>query len=263
MTNGDSLTLAELARTVGMTARNVRAYQTRGLLQPPLRAGRSSVYGAEHVRRLQQVQRARARGASLALLQTLIAEGRDLDGVWSPDRPVPPDHVVDVSAAALAHTADCLARREVPLASVLSGLVADADTELRAAVQALVDAGVFAAGDGDVRVPGSFACAVAALHDQGSPATAAAFRLASALTEAARSVVELVAATARTLDISVGGTVGGSVGGSVGGTVGGTADNEGRRAAATRLGELAAAVVGQLAGRAVLTSDALTGDDTR
>ena len=97
MTNGDSLTLAELARTVGMTARNVRAYQTRGLLQAPLRAGRSSVYGAEHVRRLQQVQRARARGASLALLQTLIAEGRDLDGVWSePGRTAPPDDAVDV-----------------------------------------------------------------------------------------------------------------------------------------------------------------------
>src|SRR5215212_12011237 len=94
MTNGDRLTLAELASAVGMTARNVRAYQTRGLLQPPRRAGRSSVYGAEHVRRLLQVQRARARGASLALLQTLIAEGRDLDGVWSepaagPDRSEP------------------------------------------------------------------------------------------------------------------------------------------------------------------------------
>src|SRR3954462_3970496 len=122
MTNGDSLTLAELARTVGMTARNVRAYQTRGLLQPPLRAGRSSVYGAEHVRRLQQVQRARARGASLALLQTLIAEGRDLDGVWSEPGGVwseagglaPADDVVDVTDDALGHTADCLARREVP-----------------------------------------------------------------------------------------------------------------------------------------------------
>jgi DNA-binding transcriptional MerR regulator len=265
MTNGDRLTLAELAGTVGMTARNVRAYQTRGLLQPPLRVGRSSVYGAEHVRRLLQVQRARARGASLALLQTLIAEGRDLEGVWSEQghaagavgagsvgaagaagRPVDPAEladvgvdVIDVSDATLGHTADCLARREVPLASLLSRLAADADAELRASVQALVDAGVFIAGDGDgdgeLRVPGSFACAVAALHDQGSLATAAAIRLASSLTEAARAVVVLVATTARTIDISV--------------------DSEARRAAAARLGELAAAVVGQLAGRAVLAGD--------
>ena len=86
MTNGEPLTLAELADAVGMTARNVRAYQTRGLLQPPRRSGRSSVYGDEHVRRLMQVQQARARGASLTLLRTLIREGRDLEGVW--DEPV-------------------------------------------------------------------------------------------------------------------------------------------------------------------------------
>ena len=76
MTNGDHLTLAQLAEAVGMTARNVRAYQTRGLLQPPRRAGRNSLYGDEHLRRLLQVKRARARGASLALLRTLIREGR-------------------------------------------------------------------------------------------------------------------------------------------------------------------------------------------
>jgi hypothetical protein len=53
-------------------------------------------------------------------------------------------------------------------------------------------------------------------------------RLAAGVTDAARSIAVLVAATARTVDA------------------------EGRRAAASRLGELAAAVVGQLAGREVL-----------
>ena len=44
-------------------ARNVRAYQTRGLLQPPRREpAATSVYGAEHVERLLQVQQARSRG---------------------------------------------------------------------------------------------------------------------------------------------------------------------------------------------------------
>lgn len=229
MTHGERLTLAELAGVVGMTARNVRAYQTRGLLQAPRRVGRSSVYGEEHVLRLQQVQRARARGASLALLRTLIAEGRDLDGVWGHGEWPEAPRVVDVTDGALEHTPDCLARREVPLAPLLSRLAADADSELVAAVQALVDAGVFTATGDEVRVPGSFACAVTALHDQGQLATSAAARLAAAVGEAARSVAVVVATTARTMDADA------------------------RRAASGRLGELAAAVVGQLAGREVLT----------
>ncbi len=232
MTNGDPLTLAELADAVGMTARNVRAYQTRGLLQPPRRSGRSSVYGDEHVRRLMQVQQARARGASLTLLRTLIREGRELEGVWDDDRQAGDTVVVDLTAS--AHTADCLARREVPLAPLLARLTdesGDAAHDLAASVRALVDAGVFAGDDGEVRVPGSFACAASALADQGQLATAAAVRLAAAVTDAARSIAVLVASTARTVDA------------------------EGRRAAATRLGELAAAVVGQLAGREVLAGD--------
>jgi DNA-binding transcriptional MerR regulator len=258
MTNGDRLTLAQLADAVGMTARNVRAYQTRGLLQPPRRAGRSSVYGDEHVRRLLQVQQARARGASLALLRTLIREGRDLEGVWAePDAggngaqasgaddstadgaPGSEVVVVDLTGATAGHTADCLARRDVPLAPLLARLSADRretsgesddPDDLATAVRGLVDAGVFVDGDagGGVHVPGSFACAASALADQGQLATAAAVRLAAALTDAARSIAVLVAATARTVD------------------------TEGRRAAAGRLGELAAAVVGQLAGREVL-----------
>ena len=237
MTNGDGLTLAQLADAVGMTARNVRAYQTRGLLQPPRRAGRSSVYGDEHVRRLLQVQQARARGASLALLRTLIREGRDLEGVWAD----PPSvqgraadagaQVVDLTDAVTGHTPECLARRDVPLAPLLAGLTGegrDAADDLAGAVRALADAGVFAHEDGEVRVPGSFACAASALADQGQLATAAAVRLAAAVTDAARSIAVLVAATARSVDV------------------------EGRRVAASRLGELAAAVVGQIAGREVL-----------
>jgi DNA-binding transcriptional MerR regulator len=240
MTNGEGLTLAQLADAVGMTARNVRAYQTRGLLQPPRRVGRNSVYGDEHVRRLLQVQQARARGASLALLRTLIRDGRDLEGVWV--GPHAPDDTaddttddtllfVDLTDAGSGHTADCLAHREVPLAPLIARLTSDgrdAADDLAATVRALVDAGVFADHDGEVRVPGSFACAATALADHGQLATAAAIRLAAAVTDAARSVAVVVAGAARTVDA------------------------EGRRAAAGRLGELAAAVVGQLARREVL-----------
>ncbi len=34
----------DLAQAAGMTVRNVRAYQERGLLPPPLRRGRTSWY---------------------------------------------------------------------------------------------------------------------------------------------------------------------------------------------------------------------------
>ena len=72
-----------------------------------------SVYGAEHVERLRQVQQARSRGASLRLLRTLIAEGRDLNGVWDAG---PPGDMVDVSDAALAaaHTATAWAAAGCP-----------------------------------------------------------------------------------------------------------------------------------------------------
>lgn len=57
-------TLAELARAAGMTARNVRAYRERGLLDPPRRHGRRAVYGAEHLARLRTVRALIARGLS-------------------------------------------------------------------------------------------------------------------------------------------------------------------------------------------------------
>ena len=69
--------LEELADAAGMTSRNVRAYQTRGLIPPPLRVGRRSEYTTRHLEALQAIQRARAAGASL----TLIAQSLQPDGV--------------------------------------------------------------------------------------------------------------------------------------------------------------------------------------
>ena len=39
-----------------MSARNIRAYQARRLLAPPVRAGRNAYYGEAHVHRLQEIQ---------------------------------------------------------------------------------------------------------------------------------------------------------------------------------------------------------------
>lgn len=62
-----------------MTPRNVRAYQTRGLIPRPVREGRRSVYGPDHVRQIMAIQRARAEGASLELLSGVVADGGNLN----------------------------------------------------------------------------------------------------------------------------------------------------------------------------------------
>jgi DNA-binding transcriptional MerR regulator len=72
-------TLEELAEATGMTPRNVRAYQTRGLIPRPVREGRRSVYGPDHVRQITAIQRARAEGASLELLSGVVADGGSLN----------------------------------------------------------------------------------------------------------------------------------------------------------------------------------------
>ena len=62
------LTVDQLAREVGMTVRNVRAYAARGLLPPPRLVGRTGYYGPEHVRRLTQVRRLQDEGLNLAAI---------------------------------------------------------------------------------------------------------------------------------------------------------------------------------------------------
>lgn len=77
-------TLSQLADATGMSARNVRAYQTRGLIRPPARDGRRAMYDETHLLRLADIQRARARGASLALIDVHLSEGGTLEAA-SPD----------------------------------------------------------------------------------------------------------------------------------------------------------------------------------
>lgn len=59
-------TLAELAAAAGLPARTLRYYIARGVLPPPLRAGRNAGYGAPHLVRLRQIRKWQAAGASLA-----------------------------------------------------------------------------------------------------------------------------------------------------------------------------------------------------
>ena len=74
MTSSDDtvLTIDELARHIGMTVRNIRAHQSRGLLPPPELRGRTGYYGPEHIARLKLIQELQTEGFNLDLIKRLL-----------------------------------------------------------------------------------------------------------------------------------------------------------------------------------------------
>lgn len=68
----DSLTITQLAAQVGMTARNIRAYQSRGLVHSPRIQGRIARYGGDHVVRLELIASLQREGFTLAAIKRLI-----------------------------------------------------------------------------------------------------------------------------------------------------------------------------------------------
>ncbi|HEV3280949.1 MAG TPA: MerR family transcriptional regulator [Acidimicrobiales bacterium] len=93
---GSGLTIDELARLGGTTGRQVRALQTRGLLDHPTLVGRTGFYGDEQLRRLQAILRLQRDGFSLAGIAVLLralAAGMTLEQVVG--LPSGPDHQVD------------------------------------------------------------------------------------------------------------------------------------------------------------------------
>lgn len=74
----------DLAREAGITTRNIRAYQDKGLLPPPEIVGRTGWYDDRHLARLRVISRLLGRGFSLAAIGDLLAswdEGRGLGDV--------------------------------------------------------------------------------------------------------------------------------------------------------------------------------------
>jgi DNA-binding transcriptional MerR regulator len=71
--DNEELTIDELARRSGMTVRNVRAHQSRGLLPPPTLRGRTGLYGSEHVARLELITALQADGFNLEAIRRLLA----------------------------------------------------------------------------------------------------------------------------------------------------------------------------------------------
>ncbi|HEX4806478.1 MAG TPA: MerR family transcriptional regulator [Conexibacter sp.] len=67
------LTIDELARETGMTVRNIRAHQSRGLLPPPEVRARTGWYGPEHAARLRTIQDLQAEGFNLKAIERLLS----------------------------------------------------------------------------------------------------------------------------------------------------------------------------------------------
>ena len=66
------LTIDELARETGMTVRNIRAHQSRGLLPPPEVRARTGYYGPDHASRLTLIKELQADGYNLAAIKHLL-----------------------------------------------------------------------------------------------------------------------------------------------------------------------------------------------
>ncbi|MBP2451124.1 MerR family transcriptional regulator [Mycolicibacterium lutetiense] len=75
--------LEDLARISGVSARNIRAYRERGLLDSPRRVGRSAYYGERHLDQLTAISQLLAKGfnsAHIAEFFAALREGKDLSG---------------------------------------------------------------------------------------------------------------------------------------------------------------------------------------
>lgn len=96
----DRLTIEQVASRVGMTVRNIRAHQTRGLLPPPDLEGRTGYYRAEHVARLELIKDMQTSGFNLNAIKKLldrtpVGAGEDLlrferalMAPWASERPM-------------------------------------------------------------------------------------------------------------------------------------------------------------------------------
>ncbi len=69
------LTIDELAQRTGMTVRNIRAHQSRGLLAPPTVRGRTGYYGSEHVARIGQIRELQDDGFNLEAIKRVLDSG--------------------------------------------------------------------------------------------------------------------------------------------------------------------------------------------
>src|SRR3954449_1086562 len=68
------LTIEGLAHETGLSVRNLRSHQARGLLPPPEVRGRIGYYGPEHIERIRLIQELQGEGLKLDGIKRLLEE---------------------------------------------------------------------------------------------------------------------------------------------------------------------------------------------
>jgi DNA-binding transcriptional MerR regulator len=141
----NTLTIEQLAAQTGMTVRNIRSHQARGLLAPPEVRLRVGYYGPDHVERLELIRNLQDEGFNLNGIKRLLDDSDD-----TAER-------LQRFKRAIATPYD-----EQPERLTAAELAARFPGEPLAALQSAERAGVLVdAGDGTYRVPSPSLLAVA------------------------------------------------------------------------------------------------------
>ena len=74
------ITIEDLASRTGMTVRNIRAHQSRGLLDPPEVVGRTGYYDEEHIGRIRLIRELQEEGFNLEAIRRIIDSARGSSG---------------------------------------------------------------------------------------------------------------------------------------------------------------------------------------
>lgn len=79
-TESVGITIEELAGRTGMTVRNIRAHQSRGLLEPPRVVGRTGYYDEQHVERIALIRELQEEGFNLEAIRRIVDNAGDSPG---------------------------------------------------------------------------------------------------------------------------------------------------------------------------------------
>jgi DNA-binding transcriptional MerR regulator len=79
-TESAEITIEDLAGRTGMTVRNIRAHQSRGLLEPPRVVGRTGYYDEKHVERIALIRELQEEGFNLEAIRRIVDNAGDSPG---------------------------------------------------------------------------------------------------------------------------------------------------------------------------------------
>ncbi len=77
------MTVEELSARTGVSVRNIRAYQTAGLMPPPRLQGRLGLYDPEHQGKLELIRDLRQQGFRLDAIKGMLEKTEVAPGKWS------------------------------------------------------------------------------------------------------------------------------------------------------------------------------------